>query len=228
MSIVGKSIRKQMSNLSASISLVSPHRPFLIKDTTPENQIVRIQDLGILKQYQTIGYTLSTLEASYICAGIPWLPPTKKVTAFRQLNRNKTDKDQKRDLALEEALRIELVNVQTHVIESYCDDLDNLQHSQTNLQKLSIEQYSHFEQFAFTCVLCIVATITSAIFGAILIHNTTLIASLIISCDICAVTLGFALSCHDYRKANFATLLSREILRRQGKGMGLPMTPIVE
>ena len=208
--------------------LESQHNPLLVKKTPCDSITNPIKDLNLSAQYKTIGRTLSELEASYICAGVPWLPPTKKVLAIRDKSSPTTNNTPIKKPPLEEALRIGLVNVKTHVLESYYDDLESASDSQIDFKALSIEHYNLFEQFAFTLILNATAISASAIIGVAFIHNATVIASITISCGISATVLGLTLSLNPYRKASFATLISREILRRQGKGIGLPMTPITE
>ncbi len=161
--------------------------------------------------YQTIGKTLSNLEASTIKVGIPWLPPTKNVRAHHV----------EFDSSVDEYIRSELVGVSTHALESYAEDLETKATKPRNSKKerfnLHLYQPTFIERYALTGSVFIFCFIL--LFASLTVVTKSLSLAILVA-PLISVAIGSilrTLSSEPIRLYSFHQLLLKEILRRRGQ-----------
>jgi len=157
-------------------------------------------------QYETIGETLLSCEASCHRIGIPWLPPTtytqKLVKQF--------------DPPLEDYIRYSMVTVSTKTLVSYCDDLEDAELTIEAAEQLHIAPPSVLERYAFAVL------VFGILFAAdyMLINLLTIPAYVAIGSSLivalCGATACLMLSTEQHRRKTFHWILSHELDRRHG------------
>jgi len=161
-------------------------------------------------QYETIGTTLCIAEASIIKVGIPWLPPTKE---RRELIKQYHS-------PINDFIRVSLVCVSTKTLESYCDDLETFQKDNKSFEDLFIEEIKGIDRFASSGFLFVALAFFTFSFCIMLKTGySAAVALSLLSATPAALLAMF--SCNELqRRANFHSLLYKELLRRRGQDEG--------
>ena len=170
--------------------------------------------------YAQIGQTLLTCEAVFYNVGIPWLPPTGRVSSLRR----------QCDQPLRDFVRCALVTVTTSSMESYLDDLESLPAGQESSEKLHIEITSPIERHLFA-VLTGLVTASVALFSLQTLSLTPLVTSI---ATLCVTAVGVAvaeyLSIDLARRVTFEREILAELNRRKGADnpslTRLPLYPV--
>ena len=159
------------------------------------------------QHYAVIGAALLHAEAKDMHIGIPWLLPTARVRALRAI-------DSLPDLT--EMMKQELVTVNTKSLETYCDDLETLPDLPGSTDCLHIKLNSRSERYGFGALLTVFFAICLALFSFPLYQDvgTSILLGLI--GGLVGLLVGLNMSSDRSRRASFAILITREILRRQG------------
>lgn len=162
------------------------------------------------RAYQLIGQTLMICEAGSLQVGIPWLPPSRRVRALaRQL-----------DGGCREFVRQSLVTASTHVLESYCDDLESLPEDPASSEVLFIPAPTYLERHAFPVLLGFLSFALTFLVAFYVIRSITLASIFAAFAAVFSVLVGGILCEERSRRVSFYNLLMHEILRRSGTDGG--------
>lgn len=170
--------------------------------------------------YAQIGQALMTCEAAFCSVGIPWLPPSRRVSALRQ----------QCDQPLKEFLRCSLVTVSTSSLESYLDDLQSLPATEDSAHELSIAIDSPIERHAFSALTGVVTAAVAL--ASLQTINLSLTGTVIAATALTAIGVAIAefLSNDWARRVTFHRELLAELKRRKGSDRPsmtrLPLSPV--
>ncbi|MCC6933113.1 MAG: hypothetical protein IT292_07650 [Deltaproteobacteria bacterium] len=169
------------------------------------------------EQYLQIGTFLSSLEASTLRVGVICPFPTAKIRGLFAPFRE----------SVGESFKINLTNVKTEVLESYLDDLKQMQLSEDNNKHLHLTNLSELERYGVVTLLSSLLLVCSLfILGlpklAIGWAGLAMFAGLILLLWFAGLGLGSEL----YRRNTFIYYLNREIMRRKGMEKGQTLTTV--
>lgn len=170
--------------------------------------------------YAQIGQALLTSEAAFYNVGIPWLPPTARVSGLRR----------QCDQPLREFLRCSLVTVSTSSLESYLEDLESLPPGAESSAQLHIQITSPLERHLFAILTGLVTAVVAffSLQTLPLSMASTCLATLVVT----AVGLLVAeyLSIDLARRVTFEREILAELNRRKGADnpslTRLPLYPV--
>ena len=159
------------------------------------------------EQYQKIGVGLNQCEARFIGCGIPVLPPTKRARALRR----------KVDPPIADFLRMSLVGVSTPALIAYAEDLDELPLDALGGSVLVLYHPRLWERYWAVII------VASLVFAASILISTRGLTALPMFQDVTGFVITSFMSllaaplCSErLRRMNFASLIRKEIRRRQG------------
>jgi hypothetical protein len=169
----------------------------------PKGEVV---DLPLCDHYRLIGEMLSHCEAANAKVGIPFLFPTPRVAeSARQVGPS-----------LDDFVRASLVGVPTRVLESYCDDLENLTEEAKPAQNLFIREPTMLERFGFLCAMTAILGILSFI-GVLACGESAAVAGRSALLVLTALSLlVIVVTSETYRRTTLSWVMVGEILRRRG------------
>lgn len=158
-------------------------------------------------QYQQIGMMLLCCETASVRVGIPWLPPSKRVTDLRK----------QVDGPVKMFVRYNLVTMPTATLQVYYEQLISAEKNSASSEILGITLSSAIERYSCAAVsfifffILVSLGLTNAGSGTVL---SLMMSSLV--AGIAAFGTAFLFCDDHYRRFSFAKLLSGEIQRRRG------------
>ena len=154
--------------------------------------------------YQIIGQTLSGAEANFANVGVPWLPPTRRVTKLRDSE------------DLEDYLKINLVEVKTVALEEYSEDLRTAAHEAMH-QALFIQVPSPVERHGLSLITFagVLAVVTILAKAASIEPTSAFMLSAIFGGG--SAMFASIFTTDEYRRSSFLGALEKEIARRNGQ-----------
>ena len=160
----------------------------------------------LLESYQEIGKMLRVCEAANTGIGIPWVPPTARALALRTGYFS----------PLRDFVRSSLVGVPTATLESYAEDIQELEPNEESARLLGIAGLALFERYAL-CVLLFAVSFSMFVVSAIWVHAGGRFAMSFGLGVAVLVTIVSAYVCSERsRRATFHWLIVEELLRRKG------------
>ena len=159
------------------------------------------------EHFRNIGRALAVAEAGDLEAGIPWLPPTRRVQALRREYRSES---------LEQWIRLSLVGVPTNIVIIYVEELEKAK-AGSDLASLGVPHPSFGERYAFAG-LAAAAAVAAGVCGAVLTGQYNWFAWVGTALAVLAAAgAGGVLGSDGCRRASFAAVLQQEIRRRKGE-----------
>ena len=169
------------------------------------------------EHYKQIGSVFSTLEASTLRVGVLIPFPTSKIRSlFSPFQETVND-----------YLKVNLVNINTEILESYLDDLKQLRLDEESNNHLHLTNLSELERHGTFAIFLFIVLAFSLV-----LHN---IPGLTVS----GMGLGLSITMlvvlwlsklgpgsEQFRRNTFIYYLDKEIMRRKGVEKGQPLSPV--
>jgi hypothetical protein len=158
-------------------------------------------------QYREIGETLLACEVACLSVGIPWIPPSSRARKASELFYTPID----------EFVRVQLCNVSTKTLESYCDDLAFFALDVKSSEALHISISDPVERHGYSLLVGFLLFLT--LLSLMLFFSTSISTALGLSLGFggCASLLASTYCGEQQRRETFQTLLQKELLRRKGQ-----------
>lgn len=161
---------------------------------------------AVLRQYNMIGEALTACEASSWRVGVPWLPPTTRVRRLPKITEG----------TCEDHLRYNLVGINTKVLESFCEDLDNLAGDAKSLESLHVPSLTANERKMFILIVALIGGCVAYLLASSLSDSPLIVGLITLIAMVSAGLAAFATSTETYRRTSFSWLIEAEIRRRVG------------
>ncbi len=174
-------------------------KPIESPPLAPSNKLVGLQ-------YREIGQTLLACEAACLTIGIPWFPPTARVRKDAGVFYPPID----------EFIRVQLCNVSTKTLESYCEDIATFKLDESSSEALCITLSNPLERHGFSALVGFLLLLS--LLSIMLYCNTRISTALGLSLGFsgCASLLASTFCGEQQRRESFLALLQKELLRRKG------------
>lgn len=174
----------------------------------------------LIRYYRQIGRLLRVCEVGSFRIGVPWLPPTARVTALRtDLERQLHSSNPAQRQSIADYIRTGLVGVPTTVLEMYGEDLGGYTTEEpSESYHLALGRLSRFERYAGTLIVTTIAV--TLYFAHLWFWKSTslVVIALGVGLVAAAAVIGMVTGSEGYRRATFAWVVSAEIQRRRGSG----------
>lgn len=166
--------------------------------------------------FRAIGQALSSCEAGSLLVGIPVLFPSTRIKRLRKSFRGPVG----------DFFRQSLVTISTNALEAYdCELVERLERAD-DIESLGIFLPNFIERFFFVVISALLGLVAVFFFYLSLVYlfdSTLELKALwywVLAFELGVSYIGFGFCTDEARLESFHGMLSREILRRHGKGPG--------